>query len=186
MDEARRGARSKLGPAEHRRRRALRCLLRARRRSACGLARLGDCPDDPCGAHERFRQRFRRSSRSQARDRRRRLVAPTAANYFKRLTKSSIIDLFQDIGGSELSQRYGASKKDLLASSAEQLFAGNIIVEADVKEKALAWLPDAMRFEHPFAEPVNDDRDDEMTDAAYPEAAGDPAADVDEIGRAHV
>src|SRR3546814_7306061 len=70
---------------------------------------------------------------------------PTAANYFKRPTKSSIIDLFQDIGGSELSQRYGASKKDLLASSAEQLFAGNIIVEADVKEKALAWLPDAMR-----------------------------------------
>src|SRR3546814_9776828 len=77
---------------------------------------------------------------------------PTAKNYFKRLTKSSIIDLFQKIGGSELSQRYGASKKDLLASSAEQLFAGNIILEADVKEKALAWLPDAMRFEHPVTE----------------------------------
>src|SRR3546814_13837493 len=77
--------------------------------------------------------------------------------------------------------RYGASKKDLLASSAEQLFAGNIIVEADVKEKALAWLPDAMRFEHPVAEPVNDDRDDEITDAVDTEAAGEPA---DEIGTA--
>src|SRR3546814_3834269 len=32
---------------------------------------------------------------------------PTAANYFKRLTQSPIIDLFQDIGGIELSQSYG-------------------------------------------------------------------------------
>src|SRR3546814_2852323 len=77
---------------------------------------------------------------------------PTAKNYFKRLTKSSIIDLFQEIGGSELSQRYGASKKNLLASSAEQLLAGNIIVEADVKEKARAWLPDVLRFAHPRSE----------------------------------
>lgn len=105
---------------------------------------------------------------------------PTAKNYFKRLTKSSIIDLFQEIGGSELSQRYGASKKNLLASSAEQLFAGNIIVEADVKEKALAWLPDAMRFEHPVAEPVNDDGEDETSGTVEPEAAGDPADDTHE------
>lgn len=82
---------------------------------------------------------------------------PTAKNYFKRLTKGSIIHLFEEIGGSELSQRYGASKKDLLASSAEQLFAGNIIVEADIKEQAITWLPDAMRFEHSAVEPSNDD-----------------------------
>lgn len=82
---------------------------------------------------------------------------PTAKNYFNRLTRVSILDLFEEIGGSELRQRYGASKKDLLASSAEQLFVGNIIVEADIKEQAIAWLPDAMRFEHPAAPPANDD-----------------------------
>lgn len=102
---------------------------------------------------------------------------PTAKNYFKRLTKTTILDLFAEIGGSELGQRYGASKKDLLASSAEQLFAGNIIVEADVKEKALAWLPDAMRFEHPVAALANDDADLEPADAAEitfdDEAVGD-------------
>ena len=65
-------------------------------------------------------------------------------------------------------------------TSAEQLFAGNIIVEADVKEKALAWLPDAMRFEHPVAEPVNDDGEDETSGTVEPEAAGDPADDTHE------
>lgn len=103
---------------------------------------------------------------------------PTAKNYFKRLTKTTILDLFAEIGGSELGQRYGASKKDLLASSAEQLFAGNIIVEADVKEKALAWLPDAMRFEHPVAEPVNDDA--ETTGAAETPTGEEPVDDGDE------
>lgn len=106
---------------------------------------------------------------------------PTAKNYFKRVTRSSIIDLFQEIGGSELSQRYGASKKDLLASSAEQLFAGNIIVEADVKEKALAWLPDAMRFDHPVAEPANDDADGETAGSIDAPTEAEPTGDVDEV-----
>jgi ParB family chromosome partitioning protein len=105
---------------------------------------------------------------------------PTAKNYFKRLTKTTILDLFAEIGGSELGQRYGASKKDLLASSAEQLFAGNIIVEADVKEKALAWLPDAMRFEHAVATLVNDDADMEPADAAEMTVDDDPVGDGDE------
>lgn len=105
---------------------------------------------------------------------------PTAKNYFKRLTKTTILDLFAEIGGSELGQRYGASKKDLLASSAEQLFAGNIIVEADVKEKALAWLPDAMRFEHPVTSPSSDDADMEPADAAGMTVDDDPVGDGDE------
>jgi Predicted transcriptional regulators len=103
---------------------------------------------------------------------------PTAKNYFKRLTKTTIIDLFAEIGGSELGQRYGASKKDLLASSAEQLFAGNIIVEADVKEKALAWLPDAVRFEHSVAEPANHDVEDGV--AAEAPTDEEPIDDGDE------
>jgi len=99
---------------------------------------------------------------------------PTAKNYFKRLTKTAILNLFAEIGGTELGQRYGASKKDLLASSAEQLFAGNIIVEADVKEKALAWLPDAMRFDRPVAALANDDAD--MKPAGAAEMGGDDEA----------
>lgn len=105
---------------------------------------------------------------------------PTAKNYFKRLTKTAILDLFAEIGGSELGQRYGASKKDLLASSAEQLFAGNIIVEADVKERALAWLPDAMRFEHAVAALPNDDANMESADTAEMTVDDDPVGDGDE------
>ncbi|MFX9721991.1 hypothetical protein ABTO99_18335, partial [Acinetobacter baumannii] len=42
--------------------------------------------------------------------------------------------------------RYGASKKHDLAASAEKLFAGDILVEAETKDRATSWLPDAMRF----------------------------------------
>ena len=71
---------------------------------------------------------------------------PTAKNYFDRITKPAILTLFETVGGGELRQRYGGSKKHDLAASAEKLFAGQTIVEADVKERAQAWLPDAMRF----------------------------------------
>lgn len=71
---------------------------------------------------------------------------PTARTYFDRITKPAILDLFEDIGGVELRQRYSGSKKHDLAAYAERLFAGDIIVEAEVKEKAVRWLPDAMRF----------------------------------------
>ncbi|RQW46149.1 ParB/RepB/Spo0J family partition protein [Novosphingobium sp. LASN5T] len=71
---------------------------------------------------------------------------PSAKNYFDRITKPAILDLFEAVGGSELRHRYGASKKHDLAASAEKLFAGDILVEAETKERALNWLPDAMRF----------------------------------------
>ena len=71
---------------------------------------------------------------------------PSARNYFDRITKPAILSLFETVGGVELRQRYNVSKKHDLATSAEKLFAGQIIVEADVKERAFAWLPDAMRF----------------------------------------
>ena len=71
---------------------------------------------------------------------------PTARTYFDRVSKGRILDLFEAIGGIELKSRYGASKKHDLAVSAEKLFAGQIIMETDVKEKALAWLPGEIRF----------------------------------------
>jgi len=84
---------------------------------------------------------------------------PTARNYFDRLRKDIILDLFDEIGGAELRSRYAGSKKHDLAASAEKLFAGDTIVEAEVKERALAWLPDAMRFgPEPVPEvPANED-----------------------------
>jgi ParB family chromosome partitioning protein len=72
---------------------------------------------------------------------------PTAKNYFDRITKPAILSLFETVGSAELRHRYGASKKHDLAASAEKLFAGDILVEAEIKERAISWLPDAMRFE---------------------------------------
>lgn len=106
---------------------------------------------------------------------------PTAKNYFDRITKPSILSLFETVGGGELRHRYGASKKHDLAASAQRLFAGDILVEAGVKERALSWLPDAMRF-LPVAEaagdvPEADGVDDEMEKAADDVMPGDPDTD---------
>ncbi|AOH85621.1 chromosome partitioning protein ParB [Sphingomonas panacis] len=81
---------------------------------------------------------------------------PTATNYFDRISKAAILAQFEDIGGAELQKRYGASKKHDLAASAERLFAGDIHIDADDKARALAWLPDAMRFEPALPQPAND------------------------------
>lgn len=71
---------------------------------------------------------------------------PTARNFFDRITRPAILKLFEAIGGRELASRYTASRKYDLAVSAEKLFAGSIIVDNEVKDRALAWLPGAMRF----------------------------------------
>ena len=110
---------------------------------------------------------------------------PTAKNYFDRITKPAILSLFETVGTTELRHRYGASKKHDLAASAEKLFAGDILVEAEIKERAINWLPDAMRFE-----PVDAGANamieaegevfDESGEAASPDEnlePGDPAED---------
>lgn len=71
---------------------------------------------------------------------------PTAHNFFDRISKSMILDLFEDVGGRELRSSYASSRKFDLQVSAEKLFAGDIIAEAEVKQRAIAWVPDAMRF----------------------------------------
>ena len=71
---------------------------------------------------------------------------PTARNFFDRITKPAILTLFELIGGLDLRNRYAASRKFDLAASSEKLFAGQIIAEAEVKDRALAWLPGPMRF----------------------------------------
>lgn len=71
---------------------------------------------------------------------------PTAANYFDRVSKQVILDALTDVGGLELSSRFASVKKGDLAMSAERLFAGTYITEVEVRERALAWVPEVMRF----------------------------------------
>lgn len=71
---------------------------------------------------------------------------PTAANYFDRVSKQVILDALTDVGGLDLSSRFASVKKGDLAMSAERIFAGTYIAEAEIRDRALAWVPDVMRF----------------------------------------
>ncbi|WP_156842874.1 ParB/RepB/Spo0J family partition protein [Novosphingobium aquimarinum] len=71
---------------------------------------------------------------------------PTSANYFDRVSKQVILDALTDVGGLELSSRFASVKKGDLAMSAERVFAGTYITEVEVRENALAWVPEVMRF----------------------------------------
>ena len=71
---------------------------------------------------------------------------PTAANYFDRVAKARTLEALDAAGGPELVSRYAASKKAELASAAERIFSGNFIGEAEVKERAQAWVPSIMLF----------------------------------------
>ncbi|WP_150295084.1 ParB/RepB/Spo0J family partition protein [Sphingobium estronivorans] len=109
---------------------------------------------------------------------------PTATNYFDRISKASILSEFEGIGGIELSSRYSASKKHDLALSAEKLFSGALIIEAELKEKALAWLPDAMRFS-PLVKLVEDDSEPGASDEDISaDAQALPPAEDDDITQA--
>lgn len=74
---------------------------------------------------------------------------PTALTFFDKLTKPAILNLFEEIGGQELRLRYSGSKKHDLAASAERLFAGDVVIEPEIQERALSWLPGPMRFSAP-------------------------------------
>ena len=71
---------------------------------------------------------------------------PTAVNYFDRVSKQVILGAIGEAGGPELAARFAAAKKGDLAASAERIFAGSFITEAEVKERALGWIPVAMHF----------------------------------------
>ncbi|UIP07017.1 ParB/RepB/Spo0J family partition protein [Erythrobacter sp. SDW2] len=71
---------------------------------------------------------------------------PSAANYFDRVAKARTLEALDAVGGADLVSRYAASKKAELASAAERIFSGNFIGEAELKERAQAWVPSIMRF----------------------------------------
>lgn len=107
---------------------------------------------------------------------------PTAANYFDRVSKAVILEALTDVGGPTLASRFSASKKGELAASAERIFAGNFITEVEVKERALAWLPAAMRFaDTSGVEPATETDAEIAADAAdgvEPDAHGVIAEDI--------
>jgi ParB family chromosome partitioning protein len=97
---------------------------------------------------------------------------PTSENYFDRINKGSILDLLKEVGGAELSNRYAASKKAEISGSCEKLFAGEVIVEDAIKERALAWVPAAMRFD--VAGPDDLDPEGESPDDVGEDEDGSP------------
>lgn len=110
---------------------------------------------------------------------------PTARNFFDGVTRQWILDLFEEIGGNDLKARYGASKKADLAAAAEKIFAGNVLVEAEVKEKALGWVPAPMRFTEPVADAAKPSLQElamaigrETVDEDVPPIGADPALDA--------
>ena len=98
---------------------------------------------------------------------------PTAANYFDRVSKQVILDALTDVGGPELSSRFASVKKAELATSAERVFSGAYITEVEIRERALAWVPDVMRFCEPAQPQAEDDLGAEDVDAADLDADGD-------------
>lgn len=71
-----------------------------------------------------------------------------------RISQAAIRDALAEVGGPTLASRFASSKKGELAASAERIFAGNFITEAEVKEAALRWLPAPMQFTS--AQPTGD------------------------------
>lgn len=71
---------------------------------------------------------------------------PTSANYFDRVSKQALLAHVTEVGGPTMAASFMGSKKGDLSASCEKLFAGETIVAPEVKEAALAWVPDAMRF----------------------------------------
>ena len=65
--------------------------------------------------------------------------------------------------------------------SAERVFAGTYITEVEVRDRALAWVPEVMRFA--AADAPETELDDPVTDAADAAAANDGADDDDQTPR---
>lgn len=100
------------------------------------------------------------------------LWRPTAENFFDRVSKTSCLAALTEVGGSDLAARYAASKKADLAKTCETIFAGKAIIEQEVKEAALAWLPEAMKFSTAAPGGVQ---------GADPEVSDDGEADIDAV-----
>ncbi|MDP3908335.1 ParB/RepB/Spo0J family partition protein [Novosphingobium sp.] len=100
---------------------------------------------------------------------------PTSANYFDRVSKQTLLAHVSEVGGPTMASSFMGSKKGDLSASCEKLFAGETIVAPEVKEAALAWVPEAMRFRAIAASETEDEQ-------APIEAGGEPAPEGEDDG----
>ena len=73
---------------------------------------------------------------------------PGAENFFDRIKKAQILAILGTIEP-DLAARYATARKSELASAAARVCAGDTIIEPEAKARALAWVPDVMRFAEP-------------------------------------
>jgi ParB family chromosome partitioning protein len=105
---------------------------------------------------------------------------PTGANFFDRVPKSVTLAALEEVGGAVFACGYSKSKKAELSETAERIFAGSVAPKK-VKKRALAWLPEPMRFA-PSPEQVAAASDDTPPwEEASPE--GGPPTEEAEPGR---
>jgi ParB family chromosome partitioning protein len=97
---------------------------------------------------------------------------PTGANYFDRVPKGVTLAALEEVGGPTLADRYAKAKKTELAEACERIFSGDFIAEVEVKEAALAWVPEVMRFAAPAV--ADDKAAAEGAIAAAPDEPGCP------------
>ncbi|MDF0546072.1 ParB N-terminal domain-containing protein [Sphingobium sp. H39-3-25] len=107
---------------------------------------------------------------------------PTSENFFDRISKGSILSLLNEVGGAPLTARHATMKKSEISGSCAKLFAGEAIVEPEVRDAALAWVPNAMRFLDSTVaddlEPADVDTDEQLGDVEADTGADAPAADA--------
>lgn len=106
---------------------------------------------------------------------------PTAANYFDRVSKQTLLAHLTEVGGATFASSYLSSKKGDLSASCEKIFSGQTIIDAEIKERALAWVPGHMAFNpspEAASEPAGGDEpgDPGAADAGEAEQADTEAA----------
>lgn len=101
---------------------------------------------------------------------------PTGANYFDRVPKARALAALSEVGGAALASPYAKAKKAELAQACERIFSGDFIGDVEVKQAALAWLPEAMRFGSAADAHAPDECDEPAGDAGEPGAEGAAAS----------
>ncbi|MDE2172302.1 MAG: plasmid stabilization protein, partial [Sphingomonadales bacterium] len=111
---------------------------------------------------------------------------PGAENFFDRIKKAQILSILGQFDP-EIALRYATAKKTELATAAARLCSGDTIIEPAIKAKALAWVPDVMRFGGVAGDPVegglavddqHEDAGDVSLDAANQNDADGPLSQV--------
>lgn len=97
---------------------------------------------------------------------------PTSLNYFDRISKGAILSLLDEVGGPALSGRHATQKKSEISETCQKLFAGEAIIEAEMREVVTRWVPEAMRFTEAAPAEPSGSEDEDDTDLGLADDAG--------------